>query len=150
MPVMPSVPSLAPINAAIATAESNIAALQAINAIQRLATVTGINGKTVANTTLYTVPVGKQAIITDVIVRVTASNTPLAALTAGVGVNANADDIFAAVALTGLLNLNSLYRMGVVPLGIVAQAADVIKFGIDVGATATTLTLSVDLIGYLL
>lgn len=40
--------------------------------ISKLATVTGINAKTVATTPLYTVPVGKKLVVTSVIIRNTA------------------------------------------------------------------------------
>jgi hypothetical protein len=39
------------------------------NAITRLSTTTGVDMKTAASTTLYTVPTGKTAIITHVVIR---------------------------------------------------------------------------------
>ncbi len=114
-----------------------------------LSTTTGIDAKTVATTNLYTVPVGKTAIITGIDILVTAATAVAVPPTVGVGIAAGEDDIFNPTSLTGLDSTTELYRG--VPLGtfVKGNAADVIKLGIDVGATATTMTITVILLGYL-
>lgn len=115
-----------------------------------LSTTTGINAKTVANTNLYTVPAGKTAIITEAVVRVTAANTITVPPTLGIGIAAGEDDIFAATVLTGLDTTTKVYKFNAANTYVAGAATNIIKLGIDVGATATTMTISIDLIGYLI
>lgn len=115
-----------------------------------LSTTPGIDGKAVAATNLYTVPAGKIAVITGAFIRVTAVDALIVAATAGIGVAAGEADIAPAIALTGLNVAGEAFNVPlVVGVGISVAAAGVVKLGIDVGATATTLTLAVDLLGYL-
>lgn len=113
-----------------------------------LKTVTGIDGKTVATTNLYTVPTGG-AVILGAVVRMTGGSGVTVAPTLGIGVAAGEDDIFASTTLTGLTSSTKFWRFDA-GSGLLNKraAGDVIKLGIDTGATATTQTLTVDLIGY--
>lgn len=117
-----------------------------------LSTTTGINGATTGDTNLYTVPTGKKAIITRAVVRVTAATNVTVAGEAGIGVNATEDDIFDPTVLTGVVAVNDAYMFSnVMGKFKVADEAtsDVVKFGVDTAYTADTLTLAVDLFGYL-
>ena len=101
---------------------------------QILSTTTGIDGKAVGATNLYTVPTGKVLVSTKLILRLT---TVGAAITGapqlGAGVAAGETDIFPAYG------------------AVVPTAAQVVKLGIDTGFTSVgTVTLEVDLEGYLL
>lgn len=115
-----------------------------------LSTTTGIDAKTVATTNLYTVPAGKSAIITSAVIHVTVADTITVVPTLGIGIAAGEDDIIAPVALTGLDATTKFWRFSVEGITKVGAATEVIKLGIDVGATATTMTIAVDLIGYLI
>ena len=75
-----------------------------------LSRTTGIDLKTVAATNLYTVPTGKTAIITEILVRITVASGFSIAATAGVGVAAGEADIMAAIALTGLNAVGLVHR----------------------------------------
>jgi len=124
-------------------------ALQEYNSSNILSTTTGINAKTVATTNLYTVPAGKTAIITEVIIRCTTATAVTVVPTLGVGIAAGEADIMPSTALTGLDTATEFYRYSVEGTAVTGAAAAVIKLGIDTGATATTMTIAVDLIGYL-
>ena len=115
-----------------------------------LSKTTGIDAKVVATTNLYTVPAGKTTIVTSAVIRVTAADTITVAPTLGIGIAAGEDDIIASTLLTGLDAVTKLWRFDVEGIAVIGAAAEIIKLGIDVGATATTMTISIDLIGYLL
>ena len=117
--------------------------------IAKLSTTSAINAKTVGTTNLYTVPATKMATITGCIVRCTAADTITVVPTLGVGVAAGEADIIAPTALTGLTATGLFYRFSVEGVAVTVAAAGVIKLGIDTGATATTMTIAVDLFGYL-
>jgi len=115
----------------------------------RLSTTASIDGKAVASTTLYTVPTGETCIITKAIIRLTTATGLSAVGTMGIGIAAGESDIFAAEALTGMNATTKTWTFSSSGLQVVAAADEVIKLGIDVGFTATTATLAVDLYGYL-
>jgi hypothetical protein len=117
--------------------------------ITLLSSIGSIDAKTVATTNLYTVPAGKTAIVTGCIVRCTAADTVTVVPSAGVGVAAGEDDIIGSTALTGLNVAGLYYGFSIDGVATSVAAAGVIKLGIDVGATATTMTIAVDLFGYL-
>lgn len=101
-----------------------------------LATVTGIDLTTIATTTLYTVPGGKKAIITGAIVRPTAASDVNFYAEAGIGVAAGEDDMFSQTVLTGLGSVGEVFQYKAIGVNVVGNAADVIKFGVDVGASS--------------
>lgn len=121
-----------------------------LGAIGILSTTTGIDGTSAATTNLYTVPSGKTAIITDAIVRLTTVAGFVSVGTAGIGIAAGEDDIYASQALTGLDLTTEHFQFTALGTKASAAATNVIKFGIDVGYVATTATLSIDLLGYLI
>lgn len=115
-----------------------------------LSTVSGIDGTVAATTALYTSPAGKQTIITEVIFRVTAATAVISVGSASVGQNASVNDI---LPITALTNLNATNEALPVPMIIpiqVVQAGNTISLKITTGYVATTLTLAIELIGYLI
>lgn len=114
-----------------------------------LSTTTGINGVAIANTALYTVPAGKTAIITDYIVRVSAATAVTIGPSAGIGNVAGTNNISASQTMTTLTTTTSNFQWQVIGASISTAAAGVIYFNIGTGATGTSETLAVDLIGYL-
>lgn len=115
-----------------------------------LNTVTGIDGKAVAATTLYTVPTGRTAIITGATIRATVATAITVEPAMGIGVAAGESDMFASTTLTGFTTTAKVWNFVATGLSVVGNAADVIKLGIDTGSTGTTHTLAADLIGYLI
>lgn len=122
------------------------------NAITRLATVTGIDAKTIATTTLYTVPAGKTLIPTQVIVRVTAftvGGKAVQAVASFGGNSATYDDFVNSVTHTVAAAGVFLVNNAAATAQTVQAAADVFKLSIETGSDATTETWAVDLFGYL-
>lgn len=115
-----------------------------------VSTVSGIDGKSATTTTLYTVPAGRTFLATKAIVRITAIVGFAVVATAGIGIASGEDDLFAAIALTGLNAANKAFTLtptsGISGFG---AAGSIIKLGIDVGYTATSCSLAVSLIGFL-
>jgi len=121
--------------------------LATLHQVGRLALVSGVDGKAVAVTSLYTVPAGKTAIIFDVVLVPTTATAITAPPTAGVGIAAGEDDIFASQILTGLLAVGNAWRFPSGGKFQIATAGQIVKLGIDTGATGTTLTLDAHVIG---
>lgn len=117
----------------------------------RLATIGGIDAKTVAATTLYTVPVGKIMIITSVVVKCAAADTVSVACSYSLGGNNPNYDNWKGITASGLDSQGQI-RMETVEnqVSSAMAAGTVFKLNITTGATATTQTLVVDLFGYLL
>lgn len=123
------------------------------NAVTRLATVTGINAKTVAVTTLYTVPTGKTMIPVAVVIRVTAftaGGKSTQAVASFGGNSATFDDFINSqtytVAAVDTFQLDHAAETTELP---VQAAADVFSIAVEVGSNATTETWAVDVWGYL-
>ena len=114
----------------------------------RLSVTTGIDAKVIATTDLYTVPAGDTVVVTRAEVRCTAATSITVAATAGVGVAAGEDDIFNSQLLNGLITSNKVFKFPVGGVGVIAAAGEVVKLGIDIGATGTSQTFEVDLFGY--
>lgn len=108
----------------------------------------GIDAKTVATTNLFTVPTGKSFIVTKAVVRVTAASAVTVGPTFGIGIAAGEDDIVASA--SAALTVADTYDLVLPKVGaVVALTGQIIKLGIDVAATGTSMTLAVDLSGYL-
>lgn len=123
-----------------------------VTTVNKLATIPGINLKNTGQTTLFTVPTGYTAIITDVIVEITASSVFAIAATGRVGKTASYDEFIAATAFTGLSAVGNYFSLATASLlGIHTKfvAGEVIKLDITVGATATTLTGQIHVLGFL-
>jgi hypothetical protein len=122
------------------------------NAITRLATVTGINAKTVAQTELYVVPAGKSLIVDHVVIRCTAftSGGKSTQAVASFGGNSTTYDDY----------LDSItYTIAAASVAITDNVLDTAKaiyaagasfrLAIETGSNATTETWAVDVFGYL-
>jgi len=122
-------------------------------AITKLATITGIDAKTVAVTSLYTVPAGKTFIPVFVVIRVTAFTVGakgVQAVASFGGNSATFDDFLNTVTYT-VAAVDTFIRDGVEDSALVTQAAgDVFSLSIETGSDATTETWAVDVFGYLL
>ena len=114
-----------------------------------LSTVNGINAKTVANTLLYTVPVGRTAVITGAVIRCSAASAITVGPSVGIGYPAGTSNIFAANA-TAITTTTAIFGLSLVGASVSAVAGSAINLNLTVAATGTSQTLSVDLIGYLI
>lgn len=118
-------------------------------AIGVLSTIIGIDAKTVGVTDLFIVPTNFNAVITGAVIYVTAVSGLITVATGGIGINVTQDDIFAAVAFTGLDAVTKVFMLHSLGIVTLISAGTTIKFGIDIGATGTTQTVRIDLLGYL-
>lgn len=114
----------------------------------RLATVTGIDLKTIATTVLYTVPVGLKAVILAVVLEITTGASITADAKAGVGIAAGEDDIFASETLVNTRATDNIWMFSAKGRARTALASSVVKLGIDTGATGTTLIATAHVLGY--
>lgn len=117
-----------------------------------LASVTGINAKTIALTTLYTVPAGKTLTITGVFLRVTAftsgGKTTDAIMTVGAN-NPNYDDYNGISPAVVSNNVAIEVTQSLGAFFPIYTAGQVIKMNITTGSNATTETWAIELLGYL-
>jgi hypothetical protein len=122
------------------------------NAITKLATVTGIDAKTVAVTTLYHVPAGKTLVVDHVVIRCTAftvGSKGVQAVASFGGNSATYDNYLNSVTYT-VAAVNTFIQDTVLDTATVTYAAEVdFKISIETGSDATTETWAVDLFGYL-
>jgi hypothetical protein len=117
-----------------------------------LSSTTDVDLDTVSTDALYTVPSGQSAIITAVIVRLTAATAPNGDAVVSVGTNASTyDNIVAATTLTGLNTLTESYTIDIGGITHIAVNSDgAITFQVDTADTGgASVTATVDLIGYL-
>ena len=109
-----------------------------------------LSGKTSGATSIYVVPTGKKAIITAVIVRASVATSVTSGFTFQIGANVSTyDDLVSS--LTTTLDAVGEYQFCLIAAGFrtAYAAASVIKFNATSPATGTTLTLVIDIIGYL-
>lgn len=119
-------------------------------AITPLATVTGINGKTVGTTALYTVPAGKTAYITNLILSVTAATAITGGPTASAGVTASAyADLYASVTITALQGTPTAFGFSSVGMFETLSTGSVLYLNITSGSTGTSQTLAADVVGFI-
>lgn len=116
----------------------------------RLATVAGINLKTVATTTLYTTPAGHTAVISAIILEITTGTSITVDAKAGVGIAAGEDDIFSSENLVNTRAAGDVWSFSLKGKARTAPAASAVKLGVDTGATGTTLTATAHVFGFLL
>lgn len=114
-----------------------------------LGQATGIDGKATGATTIYTVPSGKSVVVTRVVVRCTAATAIATGPTFGIGVAAGEDDIVASAAHAAFVAANTYIFCSIKDPAVVATSTQAIKIGIDAAATGTSMTLAVELAGYL-
>lgn len=122
------------------------------DSICRVATVAGIDAKSVAVTTLYTVPTGKTFIPDHIVIRVTSFTSGgkgTQAVASFGGNSATFDDYLNTVTYT-VAAQDVFIRDGVDNSAVVTQAAaDAFSISIETGSDATTETWSIDLFGHL-
>lgn len=122
------------------------------NAITKVATVTGIDAKVVAVTSLYTVPAGETFIPDHIVIRVTSftdGGKGTQAIASFGGNSATYDDFLNTITYT-IAAVDVWIRDGVDNSALVTQAAgDVFSISIETGSDATTETWAVDVFGYL-
>lgn len=115
-----------------------------------LSRTTGIDATATGTTNLYTVPTGRSAHITHAVIRATTATAVTVEPTLGIGIAAGENDIYSdASPLTGLTSTSVEWHFDSVGIVSVGAATNIIKVGIDTGATATALTIAIDLFGYL-
>lgn len=113
--------------------------------------VSGIDGTATGNTTLYTVPAGRTAIINQVIIIPTTVTTLAVAATVSVGKTSSAfADVIAAGALTGLTSTATSMSLSPIVGSSVLSGGDALVLRVSVGATATAFTFKAVVIGRLL
>jgi hypothetical protein len=123
----------------------------ASQSITKLATVTGIDATTVAVTPLFTVPTGKSAVITSVVIRCTVADTVAVSATASLGSEAvTFANWFAAEDIIVADTNEFIIKTATTAVAIVSLAGEVFSLNITTGATATSQTIAVDVFGYLL
>ena len=122
--------------------------------IRKLATVTAIDSKAVAITTLYTVPTGKTLIVDHIVIRCTAftvGSKGVQAVASFGGNSATWDDFLNSVTYTvAAVNTHITDEHAWVTAAPDYAAAATFKISIETGSDATTETWAVDIFGYLI
>lgn len=122
-------------------------------AVTLLATVTGIDAKGVAATTLYTVPTGKSLVVDHIVIRVTGftvGTKGVQAIASFGGNSATYDDFLNSVTYTvAAVNKFIKDRAALATVFPIYAAAAVFKISIETGSDATAETWAVDVFGYL-
>lgn len=114
-----------------------------------LSTTVSIDATTVGNTTLFTVPTGKLAVVRFAIIRLTAISGGGAVPKLSFGTNATAyDNIITSQSLSGLTTVNKAFTFVVSGVSEVAQAGNNIVCRVNNAASYTSYTIDIDLIGY--
>lgn len=128
------------------TARGNISAPGVI------ALVPSVSLTATGQTTLYTVPMGKTLYLTDVWVEISAVDTFSVPAVVQIGITPSWSQWAASKTLTGLSTVGLVQPLGDLSLGPKPKfaAGDVIKLDVATGATATTLTATIVLIGFLI
>lgn len=111
---------------------------------------TSVDLKVVGTTNLFTVPVGRSLVVAEVFVRPTTATAANGDAVAGVGVAAGEDDIFPSQTLTGLNLTTERFKFPSSGVSYVAQATEIVRFGVDTADTGTALVADVYLVGYLI
>lgn len=126
--------------------------LRSVKIPVRVTETTSINLKSTGSTTLYTVPTGKTFIVTDVILRPTSASAANGDAEAQVENTASSGDIVASTILSGMTSLDDEFRLSPAAGGTarINDATETVKLNVTSAETGTTLTVSADLIGYLL
>ncbi|MCC6752059.1 MAG: hypothetical protein IT371_30685 [Deltaproteobacteria bacterium] len=114
-----------------------------------LAEITGVDLKTAAVTTLYTVPTGLVALWQRILVKPSAAVAVATAPTVSVGINGTYDDVVFPIALTGLTSTSLYWALPLVAQARVGVAADLLRLEVDTPATGTSLIATVYLYGTL-
>jgi len=115
-----------------------------------ISTTASVDLTTIGDTTLYTVPAGLTCKIISVVITPTSVTAAGADSTVSVGTNSTPfDNIIADTTLTGLDAITESFTMEVGGVSHIGAAAEAITFRVDTADTGTTMTATVELIGYL-
>lgn len=117
-----------------------------------LGSATGIDLTSTGETTIYTVPSGRSAVILDVILVATAATAANGDASAGVGMNAGADDLFSPVtiAINAADDMYQFIRAAFISgATVIATSGQTVDLGVDSADTGTALTVTAYAIGYL-
>ena len=121
-------------------------------AVSLLATVTGIDAKSIATTMLYSVPTGKSMIVSKCVIRCTAFSVGSKSVQAVASFGGNSttyDDYLNSVTYT-ISAINKAICDWVTDSEIPVYASGTsFRLSIETGSNATTETWAVDLFGYL-
>lgn len=120
-----------------------------LGSIGVLSTTTGINGLSVAQTTLYT-PSGHTAIVIGANIRITTASGLTGTMHASIGTNAGATDIFADTTLTAFNTITETWRFSSTGNYVTVSSGTAIKFSVNTAFGGTIVTIAVDLQGYLI
>ena len=111
----------------------------------------GIDGKSIGNTTLYTVPSGKQLVVERVIIIPTSVDTLISLPTVSVGKTSSAyADVIAAGILTGVTATLTSTPLTPISGASVLSSGESLVLRVSVGAVATTYTFKAIVIGILI
>jgi hypothetical protein len=114
-------------------------------------TTTGIDGKSIANTTLYTVPTGRQLIVERIIIIPTTTAAVVTPPTVSIGkTGAGYIDVVAAGALTGLTATLTSATLAPIVGASVIDSGESLVLRVSSGASATSYTFKAVVIGTLL
>lgn len=118
-----------------------------------LSVVPSINLANTGQTALYTPPSGKNLIVTNVLILITAATAVISVATARAGITPNYTEYVPATSLTGLDAANEYICLNETALGIVHSriaSGSIFSLDVTIAAVATTLTATAYTIGYLI
>lgn len=133
------------------SALTNLGASTAL--ISKLATVIGIDLTSAAATNLYTVPGGKTAYITEVVIRITSVTAFISGATISVGKSASYNEWLAATAMGALSATTQFRLLSHSAAGLLYQsfaAGEIAAVNVTVAAVSTALVAACDVWGYLI
>lgn len=140
------------------TAASIIGALNEIKSatvdiVTKLASLTGVSAvdlTTTGSTALYTVPTGKSAVITDVLLRVSSASAANGDAEVQVEITGSSGDVIPSTTLVGATAAGDVFRLGPQAGGSfrVGVATNIIYLNVTSAETGTTLDVEVDVFGY--
>lgn len=115
-------------------------------------TVTWLNAKSAVNTNflLYTVPAGKTFIMTGHATKISAVTGAGNGWHVSIGTNAAAyNNMMSNVNMNTMDATGEIFQVSTIWVSVWATAGQVIRLNINTAATTTTMTVDVDIIGYL-
>ena len=120
---------------------------------QPLISVTGVDLKNTGQTTLYTVPSGKALIITDIIPVITAIDTVAVFPIIRIGKASSYNEWLSLTTIPSVTAAGqafSLNTSGALAIRSIFTAGEVVSVDVQTAATATTLTATFHVFGYLI
>ncbi len=121
------------------------------NTDQRLALIKGVNILATGQTTLFSVPSGKNCVVTDVRMEVASANTVISVASVRVGKASNYNEWLPITSLVGLDVVGEFVSLSGAANLVVRQifsGNDVVKLDVTTAAVATALTVNIHVFGY--